>query len=44
MDEEKDSSMVTDLLAFKAKLDQIWEKAFAKNDTFAYSLRVCMCE
>ena len=44
MDEEKDSTMVVDLLAFKAKLDQIWERAFLKNDVFGYTLRVCSAQ
>eukprot|EP00906_Rhabdomonas_costata_P031808 RCo044881 len=39
MDEEKDPVMLTELLKMKAKLDNIWENAFAKNEQFGYSLR-----
>jgi len=39
MDEERDAHMVQELLAFKAKLDGIWEKAFARNEVFGHTLR-----
>eukprot|EP00271_Cylindrocystis_brebissonii_P008559 TRINITY_DN22947_c0_g1_i1.p1 TRINITY_DN22947_c0_g1~~TRINITY_DN22947_c0_g1_i1.p1 ORF type:complete len:827 (-),score=185.08 TRINITY_DN22947_c0_g1_i1:668-3148(-) len=39
MDEEKDGEMVQFLLDLKVRLDAIWETSFARNDSFATSLR-----
>lgn len=39
MDEEKDSVMLSELLKMKAKLDNIWENAFTKNEQFGYTLK-----
>eukprot|EP01103_Thecamoeba_quadrilineata_P014277 TRINITY_DN4208_c0_g1_i1.p1 TRINITY_DN4208_c0_g1~~TRINITY_DN4208_c0_g1_i1.p1 ORF type:complete len:785 (-),score=106.82 TRINITY_DN4208_c0_g1_i1:223-2577(-) len=36
---ERDSTMVQDLLDFKAKLDDILSDCFHKNDAYAYSLK-----
>jgi len=38
-DEEKDKTMVPELLKFKAKLDTLLKEAFQKNDDFAYALK-----
>ena len=39
MDEGNNSTMVVNLLALKAKSDQIWEKAFLKDDAFGHTLK-----
>eukprot|EP00270_Netrium_digitus_P009725 TRINITY_DN2975_c0_g1_i1.p1 TRINITY_DN2975_c0_g1~~TRINITY_DN2975_c0_g1_i1.p1 ORF type:complete len:809 (+),score=234.88 TRINITY_DN2975_c0_g1_i1:93-2429(+) len=39
MDEEKDKDMVTSLLDFKARLDQIWEDSFGKNELFGNAVK-----
>ncbi|KAM7505971.1 hypothetical protein LguiB_004875 [Lonicera macranthoides] len=39
MDEEKDKDMVSSLLEFKASLDTIWEKSFAKNEAFSNTIK-----
>ena len=39
-DEERDSTMVTDLLDFKERLDTIIAEAFGQNEEFLYGLKV----
>lgn len=38
-DQEKDATMVQELLDFKAKLDSLLEQAFSKNENFTYTLK-----
>jgi hypothetical protein len=39
-DEQKDKTMIQELLNYKARLDRVLEEAFNKHDDFAYSLKV----
>lgn len=38
-DEQKDKTMIQELLNYKARLDHMLEEAFNKNDEFAYALK-----
>lgn len=38
-DEEKDATLVQELLDFKARLDVLLEQAFSKNEQFTYTLK-----
>jgi Cullin family len=41
-DEEKDKTLVVDLLRFKQWMDRIVHESFESNDSFVYSLKVCV--
>lgn len=38
-DQEKDPTLVQELLDFKARLDVLLEQAFSKNEQFTYTLK-----
>lgn len=40
-DNEKDKTMVQELLEFKEKLDALIEEAFKKNEKFILAMKVC---